>query len=145
MCSPCNIAFFKQSGRHPFFGKRYKIGFLRILKNPFWGKKAELLPARFQGPPKMGVAFFGLFFSCFSVSSASSKRVLKTKLFSLGFLNTLLKHLVTSCSNNQLNPQTPPPPKKKEVHNFFLPENPFFDQKQLLKTQNLHHPLKTVH
>ena len=42
----------------------------------------ELLPASFQGPPQMGVTFLGPFFSsCFSVSSASSKRVLKKTYF----------------------------------------------------------------
>ena len=42
----------------------------------------ELLPARFQGPPFFGVLLFFLaFFFLFSVSSASSKRVCKKKLF----------------------------------------------------------------
>ena len=45
----------------------------------------ELLPARFQGPPFFGCYFFFVFFFfvflLFSVSSASSKRVLKKTLF----------------------------------------------------------------
>ena len=48
----------------------------------------ELLPARFQGPPKNGCYFvFGPFFFVllFSVSSASSKRVLKKKPIFIGF------------------------------------------------------------
>ena len=43
----------------------------------------ELLPARCQGPPKMGVMFLGFVFVLlvFSVSFASSKRVLKKTFF----------------------------------------------------------------
>ena len=102
----------------------------------------ELLPARFQGPPKMGVIFFGPFFFfllLFSVSSASSKRVCKKKPIFVGFFAHPSKHLVTSCSNNQVKPKLPP----KKVHNFFS-ETPFVDQ-FFSKTLILHHPLKTVH
>ena len=105
------------------------------------GKKVELLPARFQGSPKKGVTFFGLFcffLLIFSVSSASSKRVFKKTYFYRVYLHTLLKHLVTSCSNNQLKPKLP----KKKCKLFF--GNPFFDQKQLSETLILHR-LKTVH
>ena len=96
----------------------------------------------FKAPPKLGVNFFGAFFFLllFSVSSASSKRVCKKIRFLLVFLHTLLKHLVTSCSNNQLKPKLP----QKKVHNFFFFGNPFFDQ-FFSKTLILHHPLKTVH
>ena len=70
----------------------------------------------------MGVMFFWafpfFFFLIFSVSSASSKRVCKKTIF-IGFLHTL-KHLVTSCNNNQVKPKLP----KKKVHNFFS-ETPF--------------------
>ena len=89
----------------------------------------ELLPARFQGPSKNGCYFFGLFilFLFFHVSSASSKRVLKKTLSLWGSWNTLLKHLVTSCSNNEIKPK------------------PFSFENPLTKTLLLHHPLKTVH
>ena len=97
----------------------------------------ELLPARFQGHPKIGCYFFWPFFLPFSVSSASSKRVLKKNYF-YRFLHTLLKHLVTSCSKKEVKPKLP---KKRCL--FF--GNLFFDQKQLSKTLILHHPLKTVH
>ena len=61
--------FWKKMVATQFFGKRYKNSFffLRILKNLiFWKKMVELLPARFQGPPKNGCYFFwGLFFFFF--------------------------------------------------------------------------------
>ena len=83
MCPPCNIAFFKKSGRHSFFGKHYKNRFFEDFeKSLFWEKKAELLPARFQGPPKMGVTFFRAFF------------------FLLVFL--FLLHLARGCSKKTL-------------------------------------------
>ena len=91
---------------------------MRILKNPIFGIiMVELLPARFQGPFKKWVLLFLAFFSsCFSVSSASSKRVLKKTYFHRVFAHPLLKHLVTSCSNNEVKPNPPP---KKAVHIFF--------------------------
>ena len=99
----------------------------------------ELLPARFQGLPKNGCyIFWAFFFLVFFVSSACRKRVLQKPIF-IGFLHTLLKHLVTSCSNKQVKPKLP----QKRCTFFF--GNPFFDQKQLSKTLILHHPLKTVH
>ena len=55
-------------------------------------------------------------------------------------MHTLLKHLVTSCSNKEVKPKLP----KKKVHDFFF-GNLFFDQNQLSKTLILHHPLKIVH
>ena len=83
----------------------------------------ELLPARFQAPHFLGVTFFlPFFFLLFSVSSASSKRVCKKTYFYRVFLHTLLKHLVTSCSNKEVKPKLP----EKKVHNF-LSETPFFD------------------
>ena len=102
----------------------------------------ELLPARFQGPPKMDVIFFlafVFFSSFFSGSSASSKRLLKKTLFLWFFLHTLLKHLVASCSNKEVKPKLP---KKRCT---FFSGNLCFDQKQLSKALILHHPLKTVH
>ena len=126
-----------------FFGKHYKIGFLRILKNPiFWKKWWNYFLPVFKAPQKMGVTFFCPFFCSFfffSVSSASSKRVLK-KTYFYRFLYTLLKHLVTSCSNKEVKPKLP----QKKGAQFFC-GNLFFDQKQLSKTLILHHPLKTVH
>ena len=128
-----------------FFGKRYKNrGFRGFRKKTiFWPKKVELLPARFQGTPFFGCFFFFVFFFFFfffSVSSASSKRVCKKNLFLLVFFDTLLKHLVTSCSNKEVKPK---PPQRKGAHFFF--GNPFFDQIFFSKTLMLHHPLKTVH
>ena len=54
-------------------------------------------------------------------------------------MNTLLKHLVPSCSNKEVKPKLP----KKKVHNFFS-ETPFLT-KFFSKTLILHHPLITVH
>ena len=125
-----------------FFGKRYINRVFEDFEKTspiFLKKMVELLPARFQGPPKMGVTFFCPFlFLLFSVSSGSSERVLKKNYFYRVFLHTLLKHLVTSCNNKEVKPKLP----KKKVHNFFF-GNLFFDQKQLSKTLILHHPLKT--
>ena len=115
---------------------------MRILKKPiFWEKMVELLPARFQGPSFFGCYFFWvLFFLLFSVSSASSKRVLNKKPIFIGvFLHTLLKHLLPSCSNKEVKPKLP----KKKVHIFFS-ETPFLTT-FFSKTLILHHPLKTVH
>ena len=113
-----------------------------MKKKPFLEEKRwnYFLPV-FKAPPKNGCKFLALFcfLHAFSVSSASNKRAFKKNSF-IGFFDTLLKHLVTSCSNNHLNPE--PPPKK--VHHLFS-ETPLFDQKQPFKTQNVHHPLKTVH
>ena len=68
-----------------FSGNAINIGVLEDFeKNNFLENTVELLPARFQGPPKMGVTSFCLVFSSFSVSSASSKRVLKKTIF-IGF------------------------------------------------------------
>ena len=105
-----------------FSGNAIKIGVLEDFEKPvFWKKMVELLPARFQGPPFFGCYFFlGLFFLLFSVSSASSKRVCKKNYFYRVFLHTLLKHLVTSCSNKEVKPKLP----QKKVHNFFS-ETPF--------------------
>ena len=101
----------------------------------------ELLPARFQGPPKNGCYFFlGLFFLFFFLFLLHLARGCSKTTYFYRFLHTLLKHLVTSCSNNQVKPKLPP----KKVHNFFF-GNLFFDQKQLSKTLILHRPLKTVH
>ena len=102
-------------------------------------KKAELLSARFQGPPQNGCCFLGFFSLLVSlVLLHLASGCSKNPIF-IGFLNTLLKqkHLVRSCSNSQLNPQPP-------VHNLFF-SGFFFDQKQLFETLILHHPLKIVH
>ena len=66
-----------------FSGNTIRIGVFEDFEKPdFLKKMVELLPARFQGPPKKWVLlFWGLFFHLFSVSSASSKRVCKKKLF----------------------------------------------------------------
>ena len=120
-----------------FFGKHYKNRFLRNKKKPFWGKKkVELLPARFQGPPKMGVTFFEAFFSsCFSVSSASSTGCSKKPI-----LKGFFEHPSKASSNimQQQSSKTWTPQKSAQ---FFL-ETPFFDQKQLGKTLTLHPPWK---
>ena len=126
-----------------FSGNAIKIGVLRILKNPiFWKKWWNYFLPVFKAPQKWMLLFFWpLFFFVllFSVSSASSKRVLKKTYFYRSFLHTLLKHLVTSCSNKEVKPKLP----QKRCTFFF--GNLFFDQKQLSKTLILHHPLKTVH
>ena len=74
---------------HEIWEKKHKNSFFFFFQNfekkkkkpIFWKKMVELLPARFQGPPKMDVTFFWAVFLLFSVSSASSKRVLKKNLF----------------------------------------------------------------
>ena len=83
----------------------------------------ELLPARFQGPPKNGCNFWFFFFFFFFLFLLHLARGRAKKNYFYGFLHTLLKHLVTSCSNNQVKPKLP----KKKVHNVFF-GNPFFDQ-----------------
>ena len=84
---------------------------MRIFKNPFLGKKRwnYFLPV-FKAPKKMDVTIFGPFLSssCFAVSSASSKRVPPQNPIFIGFFEHLLKHLVTSCSNYEVNPEPPP-------------------------------------
>ena len=103
----------------------------------------ELLPARFEGPPKFGCKFFlGLFFFFFSLFPFLlhlARGCVKKPYFYRFFLHTLLKHLVTSCSNNELNLNCP-----KKRCTFFFGGNPFFDH-FFSKTLILHHPLKTVH
>ena len=91
----------------------------------------------------MGVTFFGpfFFFLFFLFLLHLARGCSKKNYFYRVFLNTLLKHLVTSCSNNQLKPK--PPPKKCTF--FFFFGNPFFDQNYFSKTLILHHPLKIVH
>ena len=67
-----------------FLGKKRWNYFLPVLK-----------------APKKWMLFFGafsVFSSCFAVSSASSQKGAQKNYF-INFLNTLLKHLVTSCSN----------------------------------------------
>ena len=128
-----------------FFGKRYKNrGFRGFWKTRFFGKKwwNYFLPV-FKAPHFLGVTFFGaFFFLLFSVSSASSKRVCSKKTyFYRVFLHTLLKHLVTSCSNNELKPKLP----QKKVHIFFFFSETLFWPNFFSKTLILHHPLKTVH
>ena len=107
-----------------FSGNAIKIGVLEDFEKPDFLEKKwwnYFLPV-FKAPPKLGVTFFWAFFLPFSVSSASSKRVCQKKTYFIGFLHTLLKHLVTSCSNNQLNLNSP----KKGAQFFF--GNPIFDQ-----------------
>ena len=98
----------------------------------------ELLPARFQGPPFFGCYFFVFFFLLFLFLLHLARGCSKKTIF-IGFLHTLLKHLVPSCSNKEVKAKTP---QKKGAHSFF--GNPFFDQ-FFSKTLILHHPLKTVH
>ena len=122
-----------------FFGKRSKHRvFLRILKkNNLLGEKRRN-PACFQGPHEMGINFLGRFFFgffLFSVSFASSKRVFQKKNYFYRFLNTLLKNLETSCSNNQLNPQHP----QEKCTTFFLGK-PFFWPKATFKDTNFAPP-----
>ena len=125
-----------------FFGKRLKIGVFDDFERPdCLEKMVLLLPARFQGPQKMGVTFFWPFFvfsSFFLFLLHLARGCSKNHIF-IGFLHTLLKHLVTSCSNKEVKPKLP----KKGA--YFFSETSFFDQKQLSKTLILHHPLKIVH
>ena len=104
----------------------------------------ELLPALFQGPPFFGCYLFfwplSFFLFCLSVSSASSNRLWpKNPIFIGFFVHTLLKRLVISCSNNELNLNCP-----KKRCTFFLGETRFLTI-FFSKTLILHHPLKTVH
>ena len=105
----------------------------------------ELLPVRFQGPPQKWVLFFlGPFFVLlvFLFLLHLARGCSKKTIF-IGFLHTLLKHQVTSCSNNQVKPKLPP--KKCTFFFFFFSETPFFDQKQLSKTLILHPAPEIVH
>ena len=116
-------------GTH-FSGNAIKIGVLEDFekkkKKGFFGEKwwNYFLPV-FKAPPKMGVIFWGafLFFSFFLFLLHLARGRAKKTYFYRVSLHTLLKHLVTSCSNNQVKPKLP----KKKVHNFFF-GNPFFDQ-----------------
>ena len=104
----------------------------------------ELLPALFQGPPFFGCYLFfwplSFFLFCLSVSSASSNRLWpKIPIFIGFFVHTLLKRLVISCSNNELNLNCP-----KKRCTFFWGETRFLTI-FFSKTLILHHPLKTVH
>ena len=128
-----------------FSGNAIKIGgFWGFWKTRFFGQKwwNYFLPV-FKAPQKMGVTLFlAFFFLLFFLFLLHLARGCSKKTIFIGFLfaHTLLKHLVTSCSNNQVKPKLP----QKKVHNFFV-RNLFVDQKQLSKTLILHHPLKTVH
>ena len=95
----------------------------------------------FSRPPQKWVLLvFGPFLFFFFLFLLHLGRGCSKKPNFYRFLHTLVKHLVTSCSNNQVKPKLPP----KKVHIFFS-ENLFFDQKQRSKTLILHHPLKIVH
>ena len=95
----------------------------------------ELLPARFQGPPKNGCNFFLFFFaSSFFLFLLHLARGCAKKPIFIGFLHTLLKHLVTSCRNNEVKPKLPP----KKAHHFF--RKPLFWPILFSKTLILHHP-----
>ena len=110
-----------------FFGKCYKNRvFEDIEKTRFLGKKRcnYFLPV-FKAPPRMGV-IFGFFFPVFLFLLHLARGCSKKNIF-IGFLNTLLKHLVTSCSNNEVKPN--PPPKCT-----FFSETPFLTKKCFLDT-----------
>ena len=96
----------------------------------------ELLPARFQGHPKIGcyffLAFFFFFFFLFLLHLA--RGCSKKTYFYRVFLHTLLKHLVTSCSKKEVKPKLP----QKKVHNFFW--KPLFWPKTTFKNTNFAPP-----
>ena len=101
-----------------FFGKHYKNRVFEDFEKPdFLDKNGGTTSCPFSRPPQKWVLLFllGLFFLLFSVSSASSKRVCKKNYFYRVFLHTLLKHLVTSCSNKEVKPKLP----KKRCTIFF--------------------------
>ena len=101
----------------------------------------ELLPARFQGHPRIGCYFFfgPFFFFFFLFLLHLARGCAKKTYFYRFFLHTLLKHLAPSCSNKEVKPKLP----QKKVHHFF--RKPLFWPNFFSKTLILHHPLKTVH
>ena len=127
-----------------FSGNAIKIGVFEDFekkKTHFLGKKwwNYFLPV-FKAPHFLGVTFFwGFFFFVFFCFSLHLARGCSNKPIFIGFLHTLLKHLVPSCSNKEVKPKLP----KKKVHIGFS-ETPFLTN-FFSKTLILHHPLKTVH
>ena len=124
-----------------FCGKCYKSrdlwGFWKFV---FWKKNTSGTGSctLLSPPPKKGYnCCLFYFFDVFMFFASSN---IPIKLF-IGFLNTLLKHLATSCSNNHHHHHQPPP--KNGDHPFSEKHN--FDQTQLFQKTILHHPLKTVH
>ena len=99
--------FLKKVTATYFFRKRYKLGYFEDFeKPPLLGEKVELLPARFLAPPpENGCKFFSPFvFSCFSVSSASNKRVFQKK----AYFYRVFEH-PSKVSSNIMQQQTPKP------------------------------------
>ena len=103
---------------------------------PFCSKNANLPNrtrfTRHPPPPKMGFIFLGPFFSsCFAVSSASSKRVLKNY-----FYRVLFEHPSKASSNIMQQQLSKPwtPSQKKNAHVFF--GEPLFWPKTTLKNTN---------
>ena len=125
-----------------FSGNAIKIEvFENKKKTDCLAKNGGTTSCPFSRPSKKWVLLFFVLLFFFFLFLLHLARGCSKKTYFYGFLHTLLKHLVTSCSNNEVKPKLPP----KKVHNCFFSETSFFDQKQLSKTLILHHPLKTVH
>ena len=103
--------------------------FWKKKKPDFFEKNGGTTSCPFSRPPQKWMLFFG-FFLLFSVSSASSKRVLKKPYFYRVFAHP------SKASSDIMQQQG----QKKSTHFFRKPL--FFYQKQLSKTLILHHPLK---
>ena len=120
-----------------FFGKRYKHrGFGGFGKTRFFGEKmVELLPARFQGPPKMGCNFFGAFFSFFVLFLLHLARgCVKKTLFLLVFPHP------SKASSDIMQQQSTKPKIAQTKGAHFFSETPFLT----IDSKNAP-PLKTVH
>ena len=125
-----------------FSGNAIKIGFFEDFEKPdFWRKMVELLPARFQGHPKIGCYFFlGLFFFFFFLFLLHLARGCAKKPYFYRFFAHPSK---ASSAIMQQQGSKDKTPQEKGAPFFF--RKPLFGPNFLFKNTNFAPPLKTVH